>query len=279
MLEGIHQAEQYIHRPWDRRNCSLEDNSCRKVLLSGASYSGTGFLSKIFTSNNCPIGHECLDSFGVSDWRRSFMPIDESLFFTHVFVQVRHPLSVVKSWTGTNWNFRISSIYNCSDRNHLTGHPSLQETVNFEKNDIHIPNFVTDSVLEVWSKLPGEIKMLEYWTIANIRSLPLANMWWKLENMNSQLALRICTIIGCPLCDSSLFASAIEENLGHNKHRENDNPLSWPDICRSLEIGNEHNPDSTLEVQTTATDICTRARYLCRHLGYDDCWPANLPSY
>ena len=252
----------YVKRPWDRRNCSLSETQCRKVLLSGVGYSGTGFFSKVFTELGCDIGHECMDKYGVSDWRRSFEPIDGRMFFTHKFVQVRHPLAHVRSFRGTKWNFGIPSYYNCSQHKSLTKNVSPQERSNGPS--LHFKNFTLLKNATLWSILPGDVQMLDFWTVGNIRALSSANMWWKLENVDENLLEYICKIIPCPSCNVTQIKLAIDAKTGHNKHRKEDNLPDWSELCSD---GNS----TWAEVTKAISTICKHARSLCASLQYENC--------
>lgn len=260
------QERKYVETALDRRTCNVGEDKCRKALLMGAGYSGTAFFSKMFTEIGCNIGHECMDTYGVSDWRRSFEPIDTQIFFTHKFVQVRHPLKNVRSWRGTAWAFAISSWYNCSEPIYkplkLTKHISPQEQA--RGPPIHFKDFTIIRNATLWNLLPGEVKMLDYWVVANIRSLSLANMWWKLENMDENLVNDLCTRISCPKCNATQIRQALESHAGYNKHRREDIMPAWDEICPK---GNQSNPEVEEAIQT----VCHHARALCSSLQYQNC--------
>lgn len=229
----------------------------------GAGYSGTGFFSKVFTEIGCNVGHECMDTYGVSDWRRSFEQIDGQLFFTHKFVQVRHPLQHVRSWRGTKWDFAIASWYNCSQHKSLTKNVSAQEQM--KGPSLYFRDFTNLQNMTVWNLLPGEVKMLDYWVAANMRALFSANMWWKLDNVDENLYHYLCIHISCPNCNITQIARALESKAGHNKHRQEDKLPEWDEVCHKG--GSESNENVQNAIQT----ICHRARALCSSLQFENC--------
>ena len=266
---GFPKEKIYTKTPWDRRNCSIGENTCRQVVLMGAGYSGTGFFSKVFTKIGCNIGHECMDTYGVSDWRRSFEPIDGRIFFTHKFVQVRHPLKHVRSWRGVKWNFAIPSYYDCRKKSKLTQktkalteNPSTQERRHGPM--IHFKDFTMLNNATIWKLLPGEIQMLDYWTVGNIRALASANMWWKLENVDEKLLNDICTIIPCPLCNVTEIRQAIGTNVQFNSHKKEGFLPDWDELC-------SQGRSTSIEVTEAIQTICHRARELCSTLQYENC--------
>ena len=73
----------------------------------------TGYFANIFTKAGFPVGHERFgkDSVGISDWLMS-SPNNHRhspLKFDHIFLLVRHPLKVVHSEYGTQWDFKHTS--------------------------------------------------------------------------------------------------------------------------------------------------------------------------
>lgn len=260
---GLPKEKMYVKTPWDRRNCTLGNKKCRKVLLMGAGYSGTGFFSKVFTEIGCNVGHECMDTYGVSDWRRSFEQIDGQIFFTHKFVQVRHPLQHVRSWRGTKWGFAIASWYNCSPHKSLTKSVSPQEQV--EGPTLRFQDFTNLQNITVWNLLPGEVKMLDYWVAANMRALFSANMWWKLDNVDKNLYHDLCIHISCPNCNISQISRVLESKAGHNAHRKEDKMPEWDEVCH---LGGD---ESNVNVQSAIQTICDRARALCSSLQFENC--------
>lgn len=229
----------------------------RRVLFTGCGYSGTGFLSKIFNAAGYHIGHECLDTDGVADWRRAFEPFPPStLCFCFIFVQTRHPLSVVLSWMGTRWNFRIPSTYNCSTSKHLTSQPS--EIEQEYGPEINIQAYMINEVRGVWDTLDGPIKALAWWTQANRLSLKRTNAWWRLEDFDAEMALLVCKTVGFHGCREVDWNKVIAIHEHHNSHKPlQQSIISWSHICTGA---------GELERR-----ICFDAKMLCTELGYDNC--------
>ena len=232
----------------------------RQVLFTGCGYSGTGFLSKLFTSAGYPVGHECLDVLGVADWRRAFGE-DNSKFFKYILTQVRHPLSVVHSWEGTRWEFSISRRYNCEKKHHLTTHFVPEPSSKQLGKVLKISEYAEPMMSSSWKNASGQIKALEWWYQANERALSEAHLWWRLEDFNSDTALAICLFVGLPNCQKVNWATLISLKKHHNTHIKklrNKTVPSWDNICGAS--------ISPVELQ-----VCIKSRMLCRLLGYQGC--------
>lgn len=235
-------------------NHRCSSQPCRRVLFTGCGYSGTGFLSKLFTSAGYPVGHECMDRLGISDWRRSFED-DFHRYFDNIYVQVRHPLSVVNSCLGTGWKFTIASRWNCSK--HIG-------RLTFNLTDDYLPTFqrlnISDysPVQDTWGQLTLQLRCLEWWIASNVRALAHHTCWWRVEEFGRESAIKICNYSELPHCSTRPWDALISKHAGHNRHRRNDTETRWDDICPS----NGSNPMSS---------VCQRARAMCSHLGYSDC--------
>lgn len=258
--------------------CAMEANvSCRRALFTGCSYSGSGFLSKLFTSAGYPIGHECLDQLGVSDWRKALLveytnstfigfksSVTFPIYFSYVLAQVRHPLDVVTSWIGTQWKFEIPPSYNCAHctQLNLTTTPSLFDSRRNDSDMLKIVDFVDDRLKENWTKLPGELKMLETWTISNQRALSHAHLWWRLEEFTNVTALHLCKFIHFDGCEKIDWNGKINMYQYHNKHkRDGVMRITWHSLC-----GNH-----STSYRDEQAFICSRGVHLCRELGYTSC--------
>ena len=240
-----------------RESCTQNNDTSRRILFTGAGYSGTGFLSQLFTGAGYGIGHECLDDDGVADWRRSFEPLPDSEFhFCYTFVQTRHPLSVVMSWIGTRWDFRIQTVYNCSGATTLTHHPSAWERKAGEI--LAMKNYMDREIRDEWETLDGPVKTLAWWTQANRLALRNAHMWWRLEDFDAKKALFICEFAGLQGCRDVDWGYFIAQKKSYNSHKSRDQPnLNWTDVCK--------------EKLGIVNDICRDAQMLCVTLGYENC--------
>ena len=102
---------------WEEAHCwrkrEVGNRTVYNLLITGAGYSSTGYFANIFTKAGFPVGHEKFgtDSVGISDWLMSSPNNDRHspLKFNHIFLLVRHPLKVVHSEYGTQWNFKYTS--------------------------------------------------------------------------------------------------------------------------------------------------------------------------
>ena len=98
-----------------RLNCSVDFSpfhssvpysKCNKrnILVLGAGYSGTGFISHVLVKNRKDIGHESVLKCGTSNWMLTFEDrvVAE---FSHVFAAVRHPMAFWNSKNATEWDY------------------------------------------------------------------------------------------------------------------------------------------------------------------------------
>jgi len=114
----------------------------RYILVIGAGYSGTGGLAQLLTSLGLPVSHEAkhpdrLNTSGLSSWPSTVLG---NAFRTEpwcrehsVFLQVRHPRSVVRSALGSAWNFKAT---------------------------LDVKDYVPQEYAKVWPQLSTEIKAL-----------------------------------------------------------------------------------------------------------------------
>lgn len=203
------------------------------ALITGAGYSGTGFVSQVFRDVGVDIGHETFGVNGSSNWLASSpqFPIRSIEVFTNTFLIVRHPLQVIRSCRGTKWQF---------DTNFNSEMAGKDIRRDFEVN------------ISVFNSLRHDVQCLEWWTTYTNLGYEAAECWFKIEDANdSKLFEMLCArshLIGCEDLD---FKGAIERRKNHNAHAGKRAPLvTWPE----LEFAATHDEMEVIE----------RARNLCK---------------
>ena len=203
------------------------------ALITGAGYSGTGFVSQVFRDVGVDIGHETFGVNGSSNWLASSpqFPIRSIEVFTNTFLIVRHPLQVIRSCRGTKWQF---------DTNFNSEMAGKDIRRDFEVN------------ISVFNSLRHDVHCLAWRTTYTNLGYEAAECWFKIEDANdSKLFEMLCArshFIGCEDLD---FKGAIERRKNHNAHAGKRAPLvTWPE----LEFAATHDEMEVIE----------RARNLCK---------------
>ena len=183
-----------------------------KSLITGAGYSGTGFISRVFRDVGVDIGHETFGVNGSSNWLASSPQFPSDAFnFTHTFLLVRHPLRVLRSCRGTKWNFD-------------TGFNSEMARVDI-RSDFEVN-------ISVFDTLRHDVQCLEWWTTYTTLGRKMAECWFRTEDANdSKLFESLCErsdFIGCAEMD---FKGAIKYRKNYNAHSEKSAPqVSWTEL-------------------------------------------------
>eukprot|EP00984_Skeletonema_dohrnii_P026043 scaffold15294_cov75-Skeletonema_dohrnii-CCMP3373.AAC.4 len=218
---------------WEQDHCwrkrEVGNRAAYKLLITGAGYSSTGFFASIFTKAGYPVGHEKFgkNSVGISDWLMSSRRNRHSPFkFNHIFLLVRHPLKVVHSEYGTQWNF----IY--------TSTSGITSDV---AND--------ESLLgpEEFNKLAIEFKTLEWWLLYTLLGENIAECYIRNEDnqenedISGELFLNMCLRSELPNCKTKDWASLINQSKKYNSHNSRTHDqVTWGDLESMVKTENEN---------------------------------------
>jgi hypothetical protein len=269
----------YVESPWNRELHCRRDAIGKppparpKVLFTGAGYSGSGFLSQLFGKAGYLIGHECMGRLGTSDWRRAFDPPGDFQIFTDVFLQVRHPLAIVRSWQKTRWNFTIpSEHWTCMANTTLYWHWTppgtvLNATSNTTVGELDLKTLLPVHLREFWPLIPGEVKALYWWVKATSKASTWATCWWRVEDFTEHTARAVCAKSGFVGCDDVPWAKHIASERGYNAHANSSATLpQWDALCND-------GPGQSLHLHAHAFrhSTCAAARELCAHFRYTNC--------
>lgn len=237
------------------------------ALFVGCGYSGTGFLSRVYSDAGYPIGHECDDTLGRSDWRHSFRNDSHNLY-RYIFVTVRHPLAVVNSCRATSWLFEIEFEYDrhvCMNAD-LTLHPSMHASAPHYKttDKLRVVDFVPSNVQNAWNHLPRDVKTLEWWYQATTRALRKGHFWFQIETFNEHTAVHVCELLHLESCEKPDWTYIIDSRRGYNQH----NP-STMNLTSLTVLQESVSCDNTM--CDVIASVFERAKVLCLQLGYSHC--------
>jgi hypothetical protein len=170
--------------------------------------------------------------------------------FKHIFMQLRHPLSVVASWHSERWNFISQTTWETCGYENWTMQ-ELDMKGFFDAGDV--------------SYLSGELQALEWWSQAVSRIFSTVECWWKVEDFSSEMAEAICEKAGFSGCSVHDWGKLIEMHVNANSHRAKNESApkpSWETLC---------GRDATKHQLSEKERVCDRARALCREFNYDNC--------
>ena len=192
----------------------------KRFLVTGSGRSGTRYTATLFNALDVPCGHE--DVFGRPqgigrrpiDWKSyqgdaswlavPLLPLDEVV----VLHQVRHPLDVVRSLVGTG--------------------------VLREDRNGRFPRFLRKCFPEVLA-VESEIERAAWrWRILNERIEPHAAITYRLEDLDTDLMLRLCSLLEVdrPQCE---IAEALEQTSTTVNHRPREKSVQWEMIAPIVE--------------------------------------------
>eukprot|EP00581_Thalassiosira_minuscula_P014492 CAMPEP_0183734050 /NCGR_PEP_ID=MMETSP0737-20130205/42762_1 /TAXON_ID=385413 /ORGANISM="Thalassiosira miniscula, Strain CCMP1093" /LENGTH=240 /DNA_ID=CAMNT_0025967443 /DNA_START=254 /DNA_END=976 /DNA_ORIENTATION=- len=221
------------------RNSTLSGRGKYDLLITGCGYSATSFFSNAFTEAGYPLGHEVMESHGTSDWTgasRHGMRI-HPFQFNHIMLLVRHPLKVLNSWYGTQWNFQ-----QWDEEIPLALHEDLilQDRVAFEQ-------------------LKGEFKALEWWVSFTLLGENMAECFVRNEDISAEMLLQLCHRADLPDCDSKDWNSIVSKNAGSNAHnKHHDDRATWAHL-------------EEIALTPLDLDILLHVKKECLRFGYTDC--------
>ena len=182
----------------------------------------TGYFANIFTKAGFPVGHERFgkDSVGISDWLMS-SPNNHRhspLKFDHIFLLVRHPLKVVHSEYGTQWNFKYTS--------------SSGITADVARETLLGPG--------EFNKLAIEFKALEWWLLYTILGENIAECYVRNEDISPELFINMCLKSELPDCESKDWALLVNHSKAYNKHNSRTgDQVSWEGLESMAKTENE----------------------------------------
>lgn len=212
---------------WEQGHCwrkrEVGNRAAFNLLITGAGYSSTGFFAKIFTEAGYPVGHERFgeNSVGISDWLMSSRRNRHSPFkFKHIFLLVRHPLKVVHSEYGTQWNFKYTST------------SGITSDVGKDESLLGPDEF---------DKLAIEFKTLEWWLLYTLLGENIAECYIRNEDISGELFLNMCLRSELPDCKTKDWASLISQSKKYNSHNSRtDDHVTWGDLESMVKTDNEY---------------------------------------
>jgi len=150
---------------------------------------------------------------------------------------VRHPLKVLNSWYGTQWNFQ-----QWDEEIPLALHEDLilQDRVAFEQ-------------------LKGEFKALEWWVSFTLLGENMAECFVRNEDISAEMLLQLCHRADLPDCDSKDWNSIVSKNAGSNAHnKHHDDRATWAHL-------------EEIALTPLDLDILLHVKKECLRFGYTDC--------
>ena len=204
-----------LYHSWESDHCwrnrTTGDRALYDILVTGAGYSATGYFSKTFTSAGYPVGHEKFGDIGVSDWlmtsrkNNSYSPF----LFKHIFLLVRHPLKVLHSQYGTNWDF-----------------------VWTEKNGVRSDVAHDETLLspEQFNKLSVEFKSLEWWLVYTMLGENIAECYVRAEDISARLLLNMCLRSELSDCQTKDWNGTVQEFTQYNSHNRKNDTKTWEEL-------------------------------------------------
>jgi hypothetical protein len=186
------------------------------------------------------VGHEVHGKIGMSNWmsvsRHSWWQPSK---FNHVFMLVRHPLKVVKSWQSSSWP---SFVY----KNVTVGAESVLQDNN------------------AFNKLQGSFKALEWWITFTLLAENAAECSMRNEDISPQLIKEICTRAKLKNCELVDWVQIIDKKKAYNSHVARGNatrmaqlPSTWEDLQNSARSVEE------IQVLDHARELCKRWYDVC----------------
>ena len=225
-------AENRLHC-W--RNSTVGDRANHIILISGCGYSGTGVFAEVLTSAGYQVGHEELKASGMSSWLAvSRMDSTDVRSFKHVFLLVRHPLKVVRSWQAEKWPFKFKDVRVSADS--MLGNGSL-----------------------AFDAMDGMIRALEWWITFSLLAENAAECRMRLEDIGPDLLEGICLRSELHGCTGKDWASLLHEAGTYNSHVKNKSApaVTWQDLEQRA-------------VSSDERQVLAHARRLCRR-WYSTC--------
>ena len=218
-----------------RKSSVTDEMKHYQFLSTGCGYSSTAFMAKAMTDAGYPVGHESLLEYGTSAWpaagrRHAWSP----LHFKHIFVVVRHPLKVLRSYNSTRWNFRFPGV-------------ELRDEVSVQPH-------------EAFNAMQWEFKALEWWNSYTSLAENVAECAYRIEDMSSSLLSSICARAELPKCEEKPWDDIMDKYFHYNVHNK----------YKALKLASWKHLES---VASTADErmVLGHARVLCRRVPYDDC--------
>lgn len=178
----------------------------KKILITGCGYSSTGFFSSALKRAGYNIGHEVLETNGMSAWFAASkkFPIEHSNF-DHIFALIRDPLKVVRSWLGTKWDFVHKTKFNYT--------VDLSNEVTIKKSE--------------WDTIQNEFRVLEWWYSYTNMALDLTNNIIIAENITGVTLLDLCRTSELPDCNNKKFDDIVTLSKGYNSHKKKNKNVTW----------------------------------------------------
>lgn len=206
------------------------------LLITGCGYSATAFLAKTLSAAGYHVGHEEAGRYGVASWMgAAHTPITANpLAFKHIFLIVRHPLKVIRSWHGEHWPFEYRGV--AIRNNNIVGSP------------------------QAFAALQDDFKVLEWWTTFTLLGENLAECYMRTEDISVDLLQSLCTRAELPgNCQDVNWKQHIDMYTGYNGHKNSTSiNKTWPELEALAKTRNEKL-------------LLDHARQLCRRYGYDNC--------
>jgi hypothetical protein len=223
-------------------NSTLQERAKYNLLITGCGYSATGFFSNALTKAGYPIGQERMATYGTSCWQSAGHhtagtagPQSHRFSFKHIVLLIRHPLMVLHSWHGTNWNFGRT------DRNYG---PLYKDTVSQDFDSFY--------------GVKGDFRLLEWWISYTLLGEDMAECYMRTEDIGSDLLLELCSRAELPDCASKDWGLVVNELSRVNSHNRNVNNLTWSQLEK----------ENTTQAERAILD---QAKRVCRRFGYENC--------
>lgn len=237
----------------------------RYILVIGAGYSGTGGIAQLLTSLGLPVSHENvhpdrIKTSGLSSWPSTVLgnftgaiSKEPGCRQLSVFLQVRHPRSVVRSALGSAWNFKLRYTHLL----HLSGYI------------LDVKDYVPQKYAEVWPQLSTEIKALLWWSsfclLAEMQ-LGSTGFAWRMEDIfhmqNAEPVQAVLAASGWTMNESKI-QHVLSNLVPYNVHAAHGESLQgWQQL---LAVADARNNTSLRSLERQAILV---ASYLAVRYGY-----------
>ena len=239
-----------------------------KILILGCGYSGTRLIASVLSAHGVLIGHERISPCGMSNWMATY---EESIVsaFRNVFLQVRHPLSVLNSALSSRWKFDAHWFYKINTMPAVDIGLLPAQNILFEVNvsAVIMQNYPTFH----WDRLTYQFKILAWWVAYNERALTHATNWYRLEDfVDPHCAANVLKNIlySANLTYQSLWSndsSTSEVNMLHSKvnsHTKSKKPTEPKSLWRSL------LRDASSRNESSELIVLGHAKQLAEAFGY-----------